>query len=273
MKYFTFTIDDNIRFLKELTEKDYGSIFDHPYMAMLLSLHKTFDAAVQLNLFYRDGDFTGKDRDKVDLNKYFNLSMMTDRYKAEWKANSDWIKMSFHSDRNNVRPYLDSAYGEVFEDCRKVQDEIVRFAGEKSLARTTTVHYCACKNDLISAVKDCGVIGLLGLYGTDAEPRYSYDCSADAARKGRRGEIFSENGMFFAGIDIVLNMFDTEEIMRRLDALQDRDMIKVMIHEQFFYSDYSRYQPDFRQKIDRTFTFLLQHGYKSAFYEDLICGT
>ena len=117
MKYFTFTIDDNIRFLKELTEKDYGSIFDHPYMAMLLSLHKTFDAAVQLNLFYRDGDFTGKDRDKVDLNKYFNLSMMTDRYKAEWKANSDWIKMSFHSDRNNVRPYLDSAYGEVFEDC------------------------------------------------------------------------------------------------------------------------------------------------------------
>ena len=262
MKYFTFTIDDNIRFLEELNEKDYGSIFDHPYTAMLLSLHEKFDAAVQLNLFYRDRDLPAS----------FDLSMMTAVYKNEWAKNADWLKMSFHSDRNNERPYIHSEYGEIFEDCRKVQNEIIRFAGEKSLAKTTTLHYCACKEDGISALKDCGVVGLLGLYGTDIEPRYSYDCSVDAARKGRNGEIFSENGMFFAGIDIVLNMFDTEEILRRLNGLKNRDTVKIMIHEQHFYPDFRLYQPDFYEKIDRAFSFLINHGYKSVFFEDLVSG-
>ncbi len=270
MKYFTFTVDDNIRFLKELTEKDHGSIFDHPYAATFLALHKKYAAAIQLNLFYRDGDFRSRDGDGKDPSGYFDLSMMTDRYKSEWEKNSDWLKMSFHSDRNNVRPYINSEYDEVYEDCRKVQDEIIRFAGEKSLAKTTTVHYCACKKDVVSAIKDCGVKGLLGLYGTDAEPRYSYDCSAEDAQKGRNGEIFSENGMFFAGIDVVLNVFGMEEIMRKLDGLKERDIVKIMIHEQHFYPDFRLYQPDFYEKLDRSFSFLINNGFKSVFFEDIV---
>ena len=53
MKTFCFTVDDNIRFLKDLTEQKYTSIFDHPYLAMYKRLHDAFGLKVQLNLFYQ----------------------------------------------------------------------------------------------------------------------------------------------------------------------------------------------------------------------------
>ena len=34
MKEFCFTVDDNIRFLKELSEGNERSLFSHPYPAM-----------------------------------------------------------------------------------------------------------------------------------------------------------------------------------------------------------------------------------------------
>ena len=51
MKCFCFTVDDNIRFLKELTENPVDSIFAHPYLAMYQRLHVKFDLKVQLKEF------------------------------------------------------------------------------------------------------------------------------------------------------------------------------------------------------------------------------
>ena len=84
MKTFCFTVDDNIRFLKEITENAYSSIFEHPYLAMYKRLHEEFDLKVQLNLFYRTEDF--------------DLSKMSSAYYSEWEENADWLKLSFHSD-------------------------------------------------------------------------------------------------------------------------------------------------------------------------------
>ena len=99
---FCFTVDDNIRFLKELNGQQYPSIFSHPYLAMYRRLHEKYGLKVQLNLFYEaDG---------------FDLSQMTDKYRDEWLENSDWLKLSFHSRRENVEPYRSSGYREVYED-------------------------------------------------------------------------------------------------------------------------------------------------------------
>ena len=113
MKQFCFTIDDNIRFIKELSESGAESLFDHPYPALLRRLHERFGIKIQLNLFYRmEG---------------FDLSKASDRFKDEWQANADWLKLSFHSELENVRPYENSGYDEVYNDCRAVHDEILRF--------------------------------------------------------------------------------------------------------------------------------------------------
>ncbi len=256
MKKFCFTVDDNIRFLQELTEGEYESLFSHPYTKLLKRLRETYDVKIQLNLFYENDSFT--------------LAQTTDRYRAEWQANAEWLKLSFHSRLENVRPYEYSGYDEVYRDCSAVHDEIVRFAGEKSLAKTTTVHYCRTTKEGTRALQDCGVQGLLGLYGEKDTPRTSYSCTEALAKKARVGEIIRDGNMAFAGIDVILNQFEPQENLEKLERIKDRRYVKIMIHEQYFYPDYPRYQPHFAKKLEQAFSFLQANGFTSCFFEDMI---
>lgn len=255
MKTFCFTVDDNIRCLKEITETSPKSLFEHPYLSVYKRLHEEFGLKVQLNLFYKT--------------EGFDLSQMTDKYRDEWTENSDWLKLSFHSEYENVRPYEFSGYDEVFEDCKRVQDEILRFA-PGSLAKTTTVHFCLATPEGLKALRDNGVEGLLGLFGSDEQPRTSYGIVGGDANVIRNGHIVAVDGMSYGAIDIVLNCFSKENILEQLEKLKGRGGIRVMIHEQYFYKDYRNYQPDFEEKLRATFEFLTKEGYESRFFEELI---
>ena len=256
MKTFCFTVDDNIRFLKEITENAYRSIFEHPYLAMYKRLHERFDLKVQLNLFYRTDDF--------------DLSQMSSAYRSEWEGNADWLKLSFHSDFEKVKPYEFSSYDEVYGDCQKVNEQILRFSSPATLAKTTTIHFCLATADGLRALADHRVLGLLGLFGDDENPRTSYGLKRGEATGIRHGEIVKSGSISFASIDIVLNCFSKEQILTQLENLLDRNEIRVMIHEQYYYPDYAWYQPDFEEKLAATFSFLTAHEYKSCYFEDSI---
>lgn len=256
MKTFCFTIDDNIRFLKEITEQNMERIFAHPYLAMLRRLHEKFDLKIQLNLFYRMNGF--------------DLSQMSARYADEWRAAADWLKLSFHSELENPRPYLNSGYEEVFADCHAVHEEILRFSAPKSLAKTTTVHCCQTTPEGVTALFDNGVQGLLGLYGNEETPRTSYSLSEDIAAELRNGKIETLDGMTHASIDMIINTVKREDIPSKLTELFSRESLRVMIHEQYFYKDYPRHQPDFEEKLVLVFSLLRDQGYQSCFFEELI---
>ena len=255
-KNFIFTVDDNIKFLRQICEQKLNSIFDHPYLALLENLHDKFDLKIQLNLFYKD--------------ELFTLSDFPDKYKCEWENCSNWLKLSFHSLIENIAPYKESDYNEVYNDALKVKNEILRFAGEKSLAKTTTIHYCLLTDDGLSAVKDLSILGLLGLYGTDDNKRTSYLNPDFIADKIRQGNIVDFYGIYFAGIDVVINLFSVEENLKKVNNLLSRSLIKVMIHEQYFYKDYFNYQEDFSLKLYSVFEILTNSGFNSKFFEDLI---
>ncbi|MBQ8882545.1 MAG: hypothetical protein IJY70_04035 [Clostridia bacterium] len=253
---FCFTIDDNIIFLRDLTTKNYASIFDHPYLAVMKRLHEKYGIKVQFNLFYlMDG---------------FDLSMATDKFKAEWESCADWIKFSFHSKMENVRPYENSAYDEVYDDLTAVNEQILRFAGEKSLAKSTTVHYCVTTSGGLKALKDGGVTGLLGLFGTTDNPRTSYSIDQNNASLIRSGETVGIDGISYGAIDLIINSKSLDDNIAFIKTILGRKVIKVMIHEQYFYPDYFAYQPDFEQKLDRIFDILTKNGYESEFFEDTI---
>jgi len=256
VKAFTFTVDDNIRVFRELTEAPRESLFDHPYLALYKRLHEEYALKIQLNLFYEDGHFT--------------LSDMTDRYKGEFHENADWLKLSFHSRKENVKPYQNADYREVFDDCDAVQREILRFAGEGSLAKTTTVHYCLATNEGLIALKDHGVIGLFGLFGSEEAPRSSYQCKAEEAKTVREGTILYKNGIAYAALDLIVNQIPLEKIAEALASYLSRERIEIMIHEQYFYPDYKNYQADFQEKLDSIFQILKENGYTSLFFEELI---
>lgn len=256
MKHFCFTVDDNIRFLKEISENHCQSLFDHPYLAMYRCLHEAYGLKVQLNLFNRMEDF--------------ELSQMSEGYCAEWEANSDWLKLSFHSEWENVKPYEYSGYEEVYEDCSRVHEQIKRFASPASLANTTTIHYCLLTEGGLKAMEDNGVHGLLGIFGSAEKPRTSYGIEERKAQRIRSGEIMKIGNISFASIDIIMDRFSKEEIVEQLMRMRHRDGIRVLIHEQYFYEDYVRYQPEFEEKLRAAFTFFAEHGYQSTFLENLI---
>ena len=256
MKHYCFTVDDNIRFLKEITENHYQSMFDHPYLAMYRRLHTEFGLKIQLNLFYRMENF--------------DLSQMSDAYYEEWKENSDWLKLSFHSDFENVRPYEFSGYDELYGDCKRVHEQILRFASHEVLANTTTIHYCLLTEGGLMAMEDNRVFGLLGLFGSNQNPRTSYGIAESEAEKIRNGEILKIGKISFASIDIVLNCFSISEILEKLMHMKQRNCIRVMIHEQYFYGDYPAYQENFERKLETVFAFLETHSYASRFFEEML---
>ena len=258
-KSFCFTVDDNIRFFRELTEQPFESIFDHPYLGMYKHLHEKYGLKVQMNLFFED--------------QYFDLTKMTDRYKEEWRRNSNWLKLSFHSRRETNNPYVASKYDEVFEDCKKTHQEIIRFASKDALGKTTTIHFCTVTDEGIMALRDNGVQGLLGLYGDEEHPRGSYKNTLDECDTLRKGELVLRDGVTYGGIDIVLNRYSKEKIEEQLTELFHRNFIKVMIHEQYFYEDYHWYQKDFEAKLDHTFNLLLKNEFCSIFFEERIKKT
>jgi hypothetical protein len=50
------------------------------------------------------------------------------------------------------------------------------------------------------------------------------------------------------------------------------EIMELMIHEQYFYSDYRAYEPDYRQRVERALDWVTQHGYKSVFYDEGFLG-
>lgn len=256
MKKYCFTVDDNIRAFEELTNGSCASIFDHPYFAMYRQLHRRFGLKVQLNMFYETDTF--------------NLSQMTDRFREEWAENAHWLKLSFHSRREFGSDYAEAGYEEVYRDCAAVHREIERFASPTVLTMHTTIHYCRTTVAGRNALRDLEIKSLLGLFGTEEKPRTSYSLPGEFGAPLRTGETVSLEGVAYKAVDIIMNLFDREEILRQLEHLKDRSLVNVMIHEQYFYPDYVAYQPDFEEKIAAAFSFLQEHGFESDFMENCV---
>ena len=255
MKTFCFTVDDNIRFFQDISKGNQASLFEHPYLAMYKRLHEKYGLKIQLNLFY---EMPG-----------FDLSQMTDRFRQGWRENAHWLKLSFHSRLENDNPYQFSGYQEVYEDCAAVHQQILRFAGNESLAKTTTVHYCRTTEEGLRALRDLGVQGLLGLFGTEESPRSSYSLPETDCSVLRQGKVVRRYGLNFCSIDVIMNRYPLAEMLSRLQTFLHRDHLRVMIHEQYFYPDYHQYQPDFEAKLDRAFALLTENDFNSRFAEEV----
>ncbi len=89
MKYYRFSLDDNIWVFRDLAYGRYHSIFDHPYLSFLREIHEEFHTKIQLNVYYETDEFC--------------LAQMPDRYKEEWEENARWLRLSFHARANDPR--------------------------------------------------------------------------------------------------------------------------------------------------------------------------
>lgn len=270
---YRLSSDDNILFLQDITKnKDvYKSIFENPYLAMYKKAHDLYGAKVHLNLFY---EFPGDHKNFLrDDREDFNLSMMTDKFKDEFRANSDWLKLAFHSLKEHPgKPYQHSTAEQITEDCIKVCREIIRFAGPECINDTTTIHFGETNLECARALRALGFKSLTGYFEhtVKGEPLVAYYAPDDLIdHVGERDFWYdTDEDILFGRIDLVLNLKSYDWVMDQMQQIVEHPhrsgFVSIMIHEQYFHKDYCIHLPDFEKRVLDACKFLSDRGYVGA---------
>ncbi|MBQ9543731.1 MAG: hypothetical protein IJV00_01235, partial [Clostridia bacterium] len=268
---YRFALDDNIWFLQNINENRdvYKSIFEDPYLSMLKKIHDRYNTKFHLNLFYSTPRHGG-----------FDLSAMTDKYKSEWIANSDWMRLSFHADADEPqRPYPHVSYDQMKFEASRINEQIVRFAGEETFSKTVcTVHCGDVSVEGARALRDLGYRAFPGDFFyyqrhgvdirnyVDAERcflinRYGfwYDKALDIIH------VLCNGGIQHKKPEEVPEVF--EEKAKETPYLRFKE---ICLHEQYFYPEFHLYQPNYPEKFDAACRWLEENGYKSVFFDELL---
>lgn len=277
---YRLSSDDNILFLQDIAEHkdEYKSIFDNPYLAMYKEAHDKYGANVQLNIHW---EFEPNERWFSDKSrKPFNLAMMTDKFKSEFEANSNWLKLSFHArEPQTEMPYRNTDMKTISADAEKVYREVVRFAGEKTLSsHNTTIHWGECTLDGMRAMSNLGLRGAYGYFNVreNGATSVSYFYPADFVAHIHERDFWkdTEEDILYGKIDLVLNQFRLEDIVPKLEEVKknphNAGCVEIMIHEQYFHKDYADYIPEFREIVFTACRWCADNGYSGYFMPDVM---
>ena len=278
-KKFALSVDDNIWAFADLTKNQdkYTSIFDNAYLNVYKQAHDRYGTTVRLNMFYEMDNQCG-----LDLYGPFNLSMMTEKFKDEFKANSDWLRLAFHAHSEFPDwPYTNASYEKMKADYEKIAREIIRFAGEESFeGACTTNHFGSGTREAVQAERELGMKALMGyLELTEKGDSFvSYYLSPAEVVHANEYGFWKDHSadMIYGKIDAVLNLYTKEQIIDRLDRAKalypKKGFIEVMIHEQYFYPTYVRYIPEYAELIFTACKWCRDNGYEPAFTSEVLCA-
>ena len=280
VKKYRISSDDNILFLADLHENRhrYRSIFDNPYLAVYKKAHDLYGAKVHLNLFYCfDRTAAAHFREE---RPDFDLSMMTDAYKEEFRANAHWLKFSFHARAEFPdKPYKFAAPETILTDYHAVRSEVIRFAGAEAFcSEATTVHWGEANPACVAALRKQGHRAFTGYFtlGESGSPIVSYYHPKELVEHIGQRDFWmdTQQDVLFAQIDRVTNIGPLNEIMADLEAIAAHPhrggFVSIMIHEQYFHKDYVNYLADFEARVLEPARFLQKNGYRGAFLKELL---
>ncbi len=268
-KRYRFSVDDNIQFLKDLGlhPEKYPSLFDHWYLAFWREMHETYGAKIHVNIYYQtDG---------------FDLTQMPDAWKEEWRANANWLHLTFHALQDKPdRPYRNASYTQIAHDYDLVSGHIRRFAGNEVMGDTTTVHWAECPRDGVRALRDRGIENLIGIFDVhDGVCTTGYyltpeQCAYVNSRPAWRDR---DTGATFIPCAVVVNSLSPEDIVRRLDeraqSPHTSELVELLIHEQYFREELHYYQPDIKEKVRAALGWVSDNGYEPVFWSEGYLGT
>jgi hypothetical protein len=161
-----------------------------------------------------------------------------------------------------------------------IVEQILRFAGDPVMNTFTTVHWGEATREACRALRDRGIRGLCGYFRLDneGEPTVAYYVDkAHTTYLGKRDywKDVAED-MVFITHDMVINGVPLERIASDLDAVaaspHQRDVMELMIHEQYFYPDYVAYLPDYADRCEAAVRWMTENGYEPVFWSDGFLG-
>ena len=274
-KRYNFFFDDCVFFLHSLASNRPKSIFDEMFLGRLKQIHDKYGTFFTLNLFYHD--------DHHD----FSISEMPEDYKAEFQANSDWLKMSFHAKSEFPdRPYQHADAAKLAADFDEVYNEICRFAGKECFIAPTVIHWGMTNPENFSVLKARGTkalgggfIGLathIGEEHTIQVTDIGYHYEKEVACYIRDSHIFYDryHDIFLFGSVTTCNLDEIDVLEKKFAEFnQDPyDAINLASHEQYSYPDYFNYLPDHLDRIETACRLATQAGHKPAWFTCGILG-
>ena len=264
---YRFSIDDNSFFLRDIAKKNYTSLFDCFYLKGLRELHSKYGTRFVLNIYYTTEDG-------------FELPQFPDRYKSEWQANSDWLKLAFHAYANEpARPYQYASASKLIGDLNKVAEQIRRFAGEQTYSPPTVIHWGMVQPAALKPLFENGVRVLSGYFrqlGGVWDVNYLLDDVRSEYLSRHDALMDFDSGIVFSRVDIVCNSTPIERIVPTLEPLtkdpNQAEIMDIFTHEQYFWPFYSNYIPDHFQRLDQAIRFVTERGYKPVFFHEGFLG-
>jgi len=267
-KRYRFVIDDNSFFLRDITQQGYKSLFDCFYLKMLKDLNAKYGARFTLNIYYTTGDD-------------WNLSQFPERYRSEWEANADWLRLAFHAYANDPpRPYQDAPVEKLLADMDLINAQIHRIAGPETFSPVVVVHWGMTRPEAWKPLFDRGARVLGGYFRKSAGGAWDVNYRLDDVRSEwlSRHDLLKDfaSGIIFSKVDIVVNSTPLDKIVPVLaPAIADPrqgEIIDLLTHEQYFWPFYQAYLPDHAERLDRAIAFLTENGYKPVFLQDGFLG-
>jgi len=267
-KTYRLGVDDVTRCFENIYrhQEEYTSIFPDPYLDMFRQLHETYGTCVHMHLFYESVDGS------------FNLSMFPDKYKPEFQANGHWLKLTFHSKAEFPdSPYKHASYEQVYREGKQVEAEILRFAGREVMSNITSQHYADSNLQATRAFRNLGFhcIDAYFIFDENGEPDISYYLNKEQVLHATRRDFWVDNqeDIIFVKDDIILDQVPLEQIERHMEeitAAENHCFHYLLVHEQYFYPDYPRYRPDYKQRIFTAVDWCHRHGYRPVAMSDII---
>ena len=266
--HYRVSVDDCIYFLRDITDHQYASLFDNPFMAFLKELHEAFGTRIHLNLYYKDGDC-------------FTLERVPEKYRAEWEQNADWLRLSFHAKADKPdRPYLNAEYDELKADVLSVRKEVLRFAGEKLWGPVTTLHFGDATIKGCRALRDSGYQVLVGDFNIDLVNKLPVAYYLNDMQRRHIYNLFIwkdyETDITFVRSAIIIDTIPREGIVPFLDCIKKdahRSVyMDLLIHEQYFYPSYPLYQAEYCDKLMTAVQWAVENGYQPGFLEECVLG-
>lgn len=259
-KTYRLGVDDVIWCFENIYkhQDEYTSIFDDPFLCIFKDLHDKYNTYVHMHIYYENDDGS------------FCLTMFPDKYKSEFKANSDWLKFTFHSLKDKPdSPYKYASYEQVMREGKQVEREIIRFAGKEVLSNITSQHFADSNLHATRAFRNLGFRCIDGYFKFDknGEPAVSYYLNKEQTAHAHSRDFWVDNkeDIIFVKDDIIINEVDLDKIeayMEKISSSEDHCFHYLLIHEQYFYEHYRRYEPDYRERIFAAVDWCHKHGYR-----------
>jgi len=268
---YRFSIDDNSFFLRDIAQQNYASIFDCFYLGILRDLNRKWGAKFTLNIYSQTDD---------QPDNPFFLVDFPDKYKPEFVDNSHWLVLAFHAKSNLPdRPYQYAPAEKLLADKHQVEEQIVRLAGEQTLAQPTVIHWGMTPPSVWKAMYDDGIRVLSGFaHPTDHGYDVNYFMDPERSEWLFHHEAIKDfdSGLVFSLVDIVCNNTPLEQIAPKLQPLHDNprqaEIMDLFTHEQYFWPFYVRHVPDHGERLDRAIGWCTEHGYEPVFSHEGFLG-